>query len=296
MRALVFGSMNLDYVYEVEHFVRPGETLAARSRSVKPGGKGLNQSVALARAGAKTSHAGCVGLGGEQLSALLKENGVDTSDVAPVPEIQGHTVIQVNRDGENSILLFSGSNTCVTEEQVDRTLSRFGRGDWLLLQNEINLLPLITEKAAARGMTVALNPSPYDSRLDQVDFGLLSWLLVNEIEAEQITGSDDPDTVWERLHARYPRLSLLLTLGGRGSIVWCTDGVRTEKVTQAAFRVPVVDTTAAGDTFTGYFIAGLMEGLPLKDCMARASRAAAISVSRPGAADSIPRRAELDGQ
>ena len=296
MRALVFGSMNLDYVYEVEHFVRPGETLAARSRSVKSGGKGLNQSVALARAGAETSHAGCVGRGGEQLPALLKENGVDTSDVVPVPEIQGHTVIQVNRDGENSILLFSGSNTCVTEEQADRTLSRFGRGDWLLLQNEINLLPLITEKAAARGMIVALNPSPYDSRLDQVDFGLLSWLLVNEIEAEQITGSDDPDTVWERLHARHPRLSLLLTLGGRGSIVWRTDGVRTEKVTQAAFRVTVVDTTAAGDTFTGYFIAGLMEGLPLKDCMARASRAAAISVSRPGAADSIPRRAELDGQ
>ena len=129
MRILNFGSLNLDYVYSVEHFARPGETLAAASRAVKAGGKGLNQSVALARAGAPVSHAGCLGAGGDMLKNILEENGVDTEFLLPVPEAQGHAVIQVNRAGENCILLYGGSNRCVPEEHIRRVLSRFGRGD-----------------------------------------------------------------------------------------------------------------------------------------------------------------------
>ena len=133
MRVLNFGSLNLDYVYNVDHFVRPGETLAASSRAVKAGGKGLNQSVALARAGVPVCHAGCLGAGGEMLKIMLEENSVDTECLLPVPEAQGHTVIQVDRDGGNCILLFGGSNRCVTEDQVRRVIGRFNRGDWLLL-------------------------------------------------------------------------------------------------------------------------------------------------------------------
>ena len=199
MRVLNFGSMNLDYVYAVDHFVQPGETIASRSRSIKHGGKGLNQSIALVRAGAMVTHAGCVGSGGESLREMLSENGVDVSALKTVQEMQGHTVIQVGPDGENAIILFGGSNECVTEEQVQETLAPFSAGDWLVLQNEINGLPYIVEQAYTRDMRIALNPSPFNEKLKDVDFSRLSWLLVNEVEAEQITGAADPDKAGEIL-------------------------------------------------------------------------------------------------
>ncbi len=294
MRILNFGSLNVDYVYNVDHFVRPGETLAALSRDVKAGGKGLNQSVALARAGAPVCHAGCLGAGGEILKNMLDENGVDTSLLLPVDEMQGHTVIQVDRQGENSILLYGGSNRCIPDEYIRRVIGAFGEGDWLILQNEINGLPLITELAARQGMHIVLNPSPYDRSLEAIDLNRLDWLLVNEIEAEQASGEKKPDQVWEKLHKRYPALSLLITLGGSGSMAYRVSDGGIETHEEKAVKVKAVDTTAAGDTYTGYFIAGLTEGKPLRTCMKEASRAAAIAVTRPGAAGSIPWRKELD--
>ena len=294
MKALNFGSMNLDYVYHVDHFVRPGETLSSFSMEVNPGGKGLNQSIALARAGADISHAGCVGEGGEMLTALLVENGVDTTCLKPVKEVQGNAVIQVNPSGENCILLFGGSNQCVTADQIDATLSAFAPGDCLVLQNEINGLPLLVDRAYERGMRIVLNPSPFDEKLQEVDFGKLSWLLLNEVEAGQLSGSEDPEQAWERLHARYGGLSVLITLGGEGSVAYRAAESGTETVRQEAFPVRAVDTTAAGDTYTGYFICGLMEGRSLSECMRRASMAAAISVTRCGAAPSIPAKEEVE--
>lgn len=148
---------------------------------------------------------------------MLRENGVDTSCLLAVQEMQGHTVIQVNREGENCILLYGGSNRCVTEKQIRDTMARFAPGDWLVLQNEVNLLPMIVEEGARRGLNIALNPSPYNDSLREVDYGKLTWVLVNEIEAEQITGESDPVNAWKVLHVRYPRLSALITLGGKGS-------------------------------------------------------------------------------
>lgn len=225
---------------------------------------------------------------------MLRENGVDTSCLLAVQEMQGHTVIQVNREGENCILLYGGSNRCVTEKQIRDTMARFAPGDWLVLQNEVNLLPMIVEEGARRGLNIALNPSPYNDSLREVDYGKLTWVLVNEIEAEQITGESDPVNAWKVLHVRYPRLSALITLGGKGSMAFRVTDTGVETVRQAAQRVHAVDTTAAGDTFTGYFIAGLMENMPLQACMGRASHAAAISVTRPGAADSIPLRSKVE--
>ena len=248
MKVLNFGSLNLDYVYQVPHFVQPGETLSSLSRVVKLGGKGLNQSIALARAGADVAHDGCIGTGGEVLKAQLEKDGVDTSGLLTVDEMQGHTVIQVNREGENCILLYGGSNQCVTEKQIADTLAGCSAGDWLVLQNEVNNLPAIVDAAHARGMIIALNPSPFDAKLDAVDFSKLSWLLVNEVEVAQISGSDDPDTAWAWLHARYPKLSALITLGSAGSAAYRVDGGAVETVTQEAFKVKAVDTTAAGDT------------------------------------------------
>ena len=294
MRVLNFGSLNLDYVYQVDHFVQPGETLSAASRVVKFGGKGLNQSIALARAGADVAHAGCIGAGGEALKARLEQDGVDTSMLLKVDEMQGHTVIQVDPHGENCILLYGGSNQCVTGAQIRETLAGYTAGDWLVLQNEINGLAEIVDTASAGGMVIALNPSPYDKRLEAVDLSKLSWLLVNEVEAGQIAGSDDPEAAWTWLHARYPRLSVLITLGGAGSVAYRVNGDAVETARQDAFRVKALDTTAAGDTYTGYFISALMAGLPLKECMRRASMASAISVTRLGAADSIPGLDEVE--
>ncbi len=290
MRILNFGSLNLDYVYQVDHFVQPGETLSALSQSVHPGGKGLNQSVALARAGADVCHAGCIGPGGESLRELLRESGVDTRFLHFTKTLQGNAVIQVNREGQNCILLYGGSNQCVTGAQAAETLSHFGAGDCLVLQNEISSLPLIVDLAFDRGMKIILNPSPCNDKLRDVDFGKLHWLLVNEVEAEQLSGTSRPEEAWKRLHEKHPRLSLLVTLGSEGSAAF----TESEAVRQAAFPVRAVDTTAAGDTFTGYFVAGLTEGRSLRDCMRRAGMAAAISVTRPGAASSVPARAEVE--
>ena len=294
MKILNFGSLNLDYVYRVDHFAGPGETLSALSREVKPGGKGLNQSIALARAGARAFHAGCLGIGGEMLRELLEKDGVDTSLLRPVEEMQGHTVIQVDPEGENSILLYGGSNRCIPDEYIRRVIGAFGEGDWLILQNEINGLPLITELAARQGMHIVLNPSPYDRSLEETDLNRLDWLLVNEIEAEQISGEKEPEKVWEKLHGQYPALSVLISLRSSGSTAYRAGGGNIETHREEAVRVKAVDTTAAGDTYTGYFIAALTAGRTLRACMNEASRAAAIAVTRPGAAGSIPWRKELD--
>ena len=293
VKVLNFGSLNLDYVYEVDHFVRPGETLDSPARSIQCGGKGLNQSIALARAGAAVWHAGCIGEGGEPLKALLEENGVDTSCLTPVDRMQGHAVIQVSPSGENAILLYGGSNRCVTEAQIRETVGRFSEGDWLILQNEINALPTLVEEAAEKGLKIVLNPSPWNSALNRVDFEKLSWLFVNEIEMEQITGEKEPEKAWDKIHRLYPRMSVLITLGGRGSVAFLNAGGQTECARQEAIRVHAVDTTAAGDTYTGYFVAGLVSGLSLKESMERAAKAAAVSVTRHGAAPSIPWAGEI---
>jgi len=296
LKILNFGSLNLDYVYEVDHFVQPGETLSAASQTVKAGGKGLNQSIALSRAGAEVWHAGCMGAGGDMLAELLKKNGVHTEYTHPVPALQGNAVIQVNAQGENCILLFGGSNQCVTETQIDETISAFASSDWLLLQNEVNLVCKMVDKAAEKGLMIALNPSPFNGKLDAVDYRKLSWLLMNEIEAEQLTGEKEPEAAWTALHKRYPRLSVLITLGVKGSIAWRVQQGMIETHFQPAFPVQAVDTTAAGDTYTGYFISGLMEGSNLKQCMERAARASAIAVTRFGAADSIPTKDKVDAK
>ena len=296
MKILNFGSLNVDYVYSVDYFVRAGETLKANSREVLPGGKGLNQSVALARAGAEVYHAGCIGADGEFLRELLNAKGVNTDYLRTIDGMQGHTIIQVDKKGENCILLYGGTNRSIGDSQIDETLAHFGPGDWLVLQNEINSLPRIVDAAFARGMRIVLNPSPYEEGLKEVDFGKLSWLLVNEVEACQCSGSDEPERAWDVLHARYPGLSVLITLGGAGSIAYSVTAEGLDTVRQQAFQADAVDTTAAGDTFTGYFIGGLAEGRSLAEAMRRASMASAISVTRMGAAVSIPKRQEVEAR
>lgn len=290
MRILNFGSLNIDYIYRVDHIAGPGETLAATSRQVFCGGKGLNQSIALAKAGAEVFHAGCIGEEGAFLQSALEEAGVDCRYVKTVQSASGHAMIQVEESGQNSILLFGGANQAITEDLINEVLAGFKAGDILLLQNEINMMGDIVEQAYARGMKIALNPSPFNDRLKDVDLHKISILLLNEIEGAQITGERDPEEILQKLVDLYPQAEVVLTLGEAG-VVYAHGA---ERCHQPAYAVTPVDTTGAGDTFTGYFLAALMEGRETAACLDLAAKAAAIAVTRSGAAPSIPQRCEVE--
>lgn len=288
MKILNFGSLNLDFVYHVPHIAAPGETLAADKLEIFPGGKGLNQSVALARAGIPVYHAGMLGEDGGPLYEVCRESGVDTRYLRTGKTRTGNAVIQVSGKGENSIVLFGGANREISRDFIRETLSHFLAGDCLLLQNEINLVDELIDLAHAKGMTVALNPSPYNETLERCDFTKVNLFLLNEVECRQMTGEDDPAKGLAALCARYPEAEVVLTLGG--------DGVRYRRgdweLSCPACPVDVVDTTGAGDTFTGYFLASRWSGQPVQSALELAAAAAALAVSRQGAAGSIPTREE----
>lgn len=289
MKILNFGSCNLDYVYSLDHIVAPGETEASQVLRVFPGGKGLNQSIAAARAGVTVYHAGCVGCDGQLLLDTMAESGVDTRYLRQVPEKNGHAIIQVTRDGENSIVLYAGSNAMVTEELIDSVLADFGTGDILLLQNEISNTALIAEKAHEKGMYTVFNPSPFDEKFRAVDLSHISCLILNEVEARGFAGAEPVPEILSFFRAHHPKLDVMLTLGKRGCVFSGEQG----ELSCPAFPVEAVDTTAAGDTFTGYFIAGLSQNMDRGELLKMASAASAIAVTRPGAAPSIPTAAEV---
>lgn len=290
MKVLNFGSLNVDYVYQMESILIPGETQASKERNVFSGGKGLNQSIALAKAGIPVYHAGMIGEGGDILLETCRENGVNTEFIRKIDAPSGHTMIQVDKNGQNCILLFGGSNRMITREFVDEVLGKFEKGDIILLQNEINELDYIIDKAYEKGMMIILNPSPYDSALDACDLSKVSLFLVNEIEGFQITGEKEPEKILEKIKTIYPHAKIVLTLGGEGSVYQDETGI----YHQGIFKVKAVDTTAAGDTFTGYFISSILDGMPVQEGLELAAKASAIAVSRPGATASIPPREEVE--
>ena len=284
MKILNFGSCNIDYVYRLHHIAAPGETQKSDDLQTFAGGKGLNQSVAIAKAGGRVCHAGCIGTDGDMLLHTLQENAVDTALLQRMPQKNGHAMIQVSETGENAIIVYPGTNAMIREDYVDAVLSHFSKGDILVLQNEINCLSYIRSCAHQRGMTVILNPSPIQDALRSLDFHKISYMVLNEIEAVALFGGDDAQSSAAIAAEQYPNLRIVLTLGENGSVyregsvVWH----------QNAFRVKAVDTTAAGDTFMGYFVAGLAKGQPIPEILRLASAAAAMAVSKEGAAPSIP--------
>lgn len=297
MRFLCFGSLNLDRVYRVHAFVRPGETISASDFTVSPGGKGLNQSIALARAGADVYHAGAVGKDGGKLRAILEESGVHTEHVATVCTDSGHAVIQVSDSGQNSIIISPGANGLITEPYVDQVLGEFGPGDILLLQNEISKLPYIIRRAKERGMQIAINPSPLDdSMLSKGLLQMVDQLIVNELEGAALAGLEEGapyQDVLAELARRFPKAAILLTVGSDGAYY---KGVGEAAIHQGIYDFPVVDTTAAGDTFCGYFMATKASGMLTAEALRYATMASSIAVSRIGAGPSIPMLYEVAEQ
>ena len=290
MKYLVFGSLNIDKVYSLKHLPERGETLTCSNYEIHVGGKGLNQAIALGKAGADVCMAGQIGKDGQFLADYLKESGVNTELLNVTDGFTGHAVIEVDIDGQNQMILFPGANREITAEYCDKILENFSEGDLVLMQYETSQVEYMLEAAHEKGMKIALNPSPFTEELKSFDYSNVDYLILNESEAQGIADTDDIDNAAEILLEKLCGGALILTLGADGAIY--ADGKTYTKV--PAFKVNAVDTTGAGDTFTGYCLTALLSGYDAESALKTASAASAVVVTKPGAAETIPDRKAVE--
>jgi len=290
MTVFNIGSINIDHVYQVEHFVRPGETLTSNHYQKVLGGKGANQSIALAKANAQVMHVGAIGAGDADLLSQLQEGGVDTTHIAKTSHATGHAIIQVNQEAENAIVLFAGANHAISQVQIEQMLTQAKPDDWVLLQNETNYIDESIAQTKAHKLLVAFNPAPMDKAVVERVISHIDLLIVNEVEAMDLFEVDSVEQAQQQFIVQYPKLNVILTLGAQG-VRYLSEQ---EVVEVAAFNVEAVDTTAAGDTFIGFCLAGLMEQLPIEQILQRACAASAICVTQHGASISIPSLAQVN--
>ena len=291
MKILNFGSLNYDHVYQVDHFVLPKETISSLSYGRNFGGKGLNQSIALAKAGCEVYHAGRVGSDGQDFIDYLNKYGVRTDYLLKdMNEATGHAIIEVC-EGQNCIILHGGANQKVSEKQADEVLEHFGKGDLLLLQNEISSTAYIMKKAHEKGLKIAINTAPMDEKIFTYPLELVDIFIVNEVEAAGLVKSetDDIEKIIELIRERFADKEVVMTVGEKGAY-YIGKG---EVVHEPALKVKVVDTTAAGDTFTGFFLASYLRDSDVAKALKLATKASSITVQGEGAAQSIPDIGEL---
>ena len=287
MKIINFGSLNIDKVCSVEEFVQPGETIMATGYSVNAGGKGLNQSVAAARAGAQVLHAGAVGSDGLFLKEILADAGADVSCLRTMDTESGCAFIEVNSKGQNRIIVSAGTNRMYTEEYIKNVLEKAEAGDFVLLQNEINMVGEIIRLSHEKGCRVVFNASPIPGKPEELPLELVDIFMVNELEAAALAGTSaegDFRDILKALQKKYPKAAIVMTLGKEGVLY----GYKEEFYSHPIFKVNAVDTTAAGDTFCGYFLAALCAGKSVEMALREASAASAMAVSAKGAAPSIP--------
>mgnify|MGYP000073410086 CR=1 FL=1 len=277
------GGINADYVYSVPHILAPGETLDATSRETFLGGKGANMSVAAARAGGAVSHIGAVGKDGRWTVDRLMEYGVDTRAIATVETQTAHALVMVADDGENCVLVYPGANRQIPEDTLYQALTHAHTGDWFVTQNEVNMQMEGAKLAKRMGLRVAYAAAPFDADVTAQMLPFLDFLILNEVEAEQLK------TATGQGPAELPVEDVIVTLGAKGATWFGPLG----PVNVPAHEVTPVDTTGAGDTFTGYVLAGMDRGQPILQAMQTASKAAAIMVTRHGTADVIPDLADV---
>ena len=280
---LNFGSINLDLVYRVPHLPAPGETLAGTSFAKFLGGKGVNQSIAAARAGATVRHVGCLGPDGDWLRDQIAGFGLALDDISTVDAPTGHAVIYVDDNAENQIVLFGGSNQGFEKARIDAVLGSAAPGDWILLQNETNLVGYIAETAHRRGLNVAYSAAPFDADAVEEVLGAVTLLALNAGEAAALgakTGKAPQNLGVDHV---------LITKGADGAELH-SDG---RVMHQDSFPVEAIDTTGAGDTFLGAFMAHFLKG-DAAHALRFAAAASAIQVTREGAAAAIPTADEIE--
>ena len=281
---LCYGSLNIDYVYQVKTIFRPGETIESRSMQTFPGGKGANQSVAAARAGGNVHHAGGIGHDGKWMLDNLRNDGINIDNIVISDAVTGHAVIQVDDEGENAICLYGGANLTITKLDVDKTIKQFKAGSTLMLQNETNELEYMLNVAACQNMFICLNPSPMSESLLNLNLKDVGLIVVNDIEASILTNNSSDQ--FSTLRDRCPRAIIVKTKGAFGGEAVVPDS--NESIVYHSRDVKAVDTTAAGDTFFGYLVAGLSQNKPFKTALEKAARAAERCVTIRGAQSSIP--------
>ena len=275
------GSINGDHFYRVPRFVEPGETLAAQSFSTGLGGKGANQSVAAARLGSTVFHIGCVGREGLWARELMESYGVNVDHVCVDPTAPtGHAVIFVTPEGENAIVVLPGTNQVLDPDRAVRLLSAAEVGDVLLLQNETNGSAALAQEAKRRSMFVVYSAAPFDVAATQAILPFVDLLVLNAIEAGQLS-----EAVGTPLN-QIPVPELLITYGSGGAR-WRDQKDRRE-VFEPALKVTPVDTTGAGDTFIGTFMAARDQGNLPPEALRVATAAAALQVTREGTAEAMP--------
>jgi ribokinase len=287
MKVLVFGSLNIDLVFPVDHIEKPGETISSASLIRSAGGKGANQAAALAKAGMDVYMAGKVGADGEFLLRLLESYGVDTGCVSRYDGATGQAIIQLDKNKQNAILLFSGGNGQITPDEIKGTLEKFDRGDTIVLQNEVVHMAEIMETARERGLRICLNPSPWDAKIAALPLHLADLFFVNEIEGAamaDLSGEAPPPRILDRLVERFPAAEIILTAGKEGAY-YGFQGLREKG---DIVDLPVADTTGAGDAFTGYFLAARSRNFSVGEALTAACKAASLAVSRMGAMEAIP--------
>lgn len=279
------GSINADFFYRVPRLPAPGETVAAASLATGLGGKGANQSVAVARAGSGVRHIGAVGHDGDAAVAELAAAGVDTAHVARVQEPTGHAIVSIDPAGENAIVIYPGANRAQQMPRIEAALSGAGPGDWLMLQNETSHQAESAALARARGLSVVYSAAPFAPEAVAAVLGDLMLLILNAVEAEQLSAT--LNTAPRAL----PVPHVLITKGADGAEWIDTDSGETVSV--PAVTVTPVDSTGAGDTFAGYAVAGLAQGFDRAAALSRAAAAAALQVTRRGTAAAIPSSEEV---
>lgn len=284
MAVINFGSINIDHVYQVAHFVQPGETLGSSHYQQLLGGKGANQSIALAKAGTDVKHVGRI----HELDAPFKQtmikNGIDCKYVSCGETPTGHAIIQVTPSGENAIVLFGGANQELTNKDVLRALDSAESGDWVLTQNETSAIEQVLRQSKDQGLKVAFNPAPMTDSVKALPHDCIDLLIVNEVEAAEISGCTDLDEMEAYFRADWSHAEVLITLGKHGVRMLRENST----LNVDAFRVEAVDTTAAGDTFIGFFLSAYSNGEEAETALRRACAASALAVTRVGAAQSIP--------
>ena len=291
---VVFGSINIDLVTPVERLPRPGETVLGPGYALHPGGKGANQALAARRAGAEVVLIGAIGEDsfGDAALALLAADGVDLGPVARVEQPTGAAFIATDREGANQIIVAAGANAAVRPDALRQIT--LAAGDILLLQREVPeeacLDAAIAMKRAGGRVILNLAPAeaPSAALLDQLDM-----LIVNEHEAMVLAQAlgwpeQDPDRVARRLDGER-RIATIATLGAAGAVAWI-DGTRHRL---EAPQVTVVDTVAAGDSFTGAFAAALAAGKEMSAALRDGLAAGSLACTRRGAQPSIPYAAEI---
>ena len=290
MKVLVFGSANIDRTYQVDHFVDAMETISADKMESFCGGKGFNQAIAFARAGSDVYFAGAVGNDGKMLIDTLKEESINIEHLKETDEPSGHAIIQVTPDGQNSIIILAGANASITHIDVDRVLASFTKGTLVVLQNEISSVDYIIEQAKEREMLIALNPSPFNEKIDSYDLSKVDYILLNEVEAALLTGCSEIKNMAGAVHEKYPDANVVLTLGSEGSIFVSKEG---KTFASRVVQTDVVDTTAAGDTYTGFFLSEILKTGNAEAALRNATIACGLAVSRHGASQSIPTFSEM---